>query len=296
MTETQTNWGRWGAEDERGALNLLTDEVVLQATRACRTGRSYQLGLTITREGLPTIAHRGNPQRFTLLNHTDRGHFATIGAPDNVGFTEDVVSFATHTGTHMDALCHVDHDGSFYNGHPKEGMTALNGAEKCGIEKAGPIAARGVLVDVAGWRGVDVLPPEAISLADFQATLQAQGSEIRAGDVVLVRTGWLEQYMAEGGPLPFDQAGIGLEVARWLAEQDVVAVGADNCSVEVTPWDGGEFLGGHVELLVRRGIYLVENLWLQDLGRDGCHEFLFVAAPLPVAGATGSPVNPLAIG
>jgi kynurenine formamidase len=296
MTATGGNWARWGAEDERGALNLLTEDTVLAATRSIRTGRIYQLGTAVEREGMPTLAHRGAPRRFTLLNHTDRGWFEGIGAPPDLGWSEDVIMLATHAGTHIDALCHVDHGGTTYNGYPKAGMTSLDGAQRCGIEKAGAFATRGLLVDVASWRGVDCLPAEAITLEDFQATLTAQGSEIRAGDAVTIRTGWLERCLASGGELEFEQPGIGLDIARWLAEQDVVAVGADNSSVETMPWDGNEFLGTHLELLVRHGIYLIEHLWLEELAQDRCFEFLFCVSPLLVTGATGSPVNPIAIG
>jgi kynurenine formamidase len=296
MTEAPGNWGRWGAEDERGALNHLSPETVLDASRSIRTGRVYQLGTVVHREGMPILEHRGAARRFTLLNHSDRGWFEGIGAPPELGWSEDVIMLATHSGTHLDALCHVDHGGKIYNGHPKEGFTSLDGAQHGGIEKAGAFATRGVLVDVAAHRGVDLLPPEAITLDEFRATLAAQGSQIRAGDTVVIRTGWLEHCLAAGGELEFAQPGIGLDIARWLAEQDVAAVGADNSSVETMPWDGDEFLGTHVELIVRHGIYLMEHLWLAELARDRCHEFLLCVAPLLVKGATGSPVNPIAIG
>jgi kynurenine formamidase len=291
---TQGNWGRWGEDDERGALNLLDQDTVLAATRACRTGRVYQLGKPVQREGVPAFPFRGVPQRLSLLNHTDRAKLTELGAPSNVGFSEDMVSYATHSSTHIDALCHVDYEGSIYNGHPATGMTSYEGAAKCGIEKSGGFAARGVLVDVATWRGVDCLPVEPISLEDFLAVLDAQGTEVRPGDVVLVRTGWMEEFFSKGASMS-DQPGIGIDVTRWLAKKDVVAVAADNSSVEVTPWDG-DFLVSHIELLVRHGIYLIENVWLADLARDRCHEFLFFVSPLIFPGATGSPVNPIAIG
>lgn len=290
------NWGRWGTDDERGTLNLINDQTVLNATRTPSTGKLYQLALQIQREGMPTIPTRGAAQRYTLLNHTDRDVFDAIGAPAEISFAEDIVTFATHTGTHIDALCHVDHDSTVYNGHPSAGMTSYNGAHKSGIEKSGAFATRGVLVDVAGHQGVDKLPAEAITVEQFTATLEAQGTEIRSGDVVLIRTGWLEGYMAVGGPLEMEQPGIGLELARWLAAKDVAAIGADNSSVEVTPWDDDQFLGTHVELLVRHGIHMIEHVWLPEIAQDKCYEFLFIAAPLLITGATGSPLNPIAIG
>jgi kynurenine formamidase len=112
--------------------------------------------------------------------------------------------------------------------------------------------------------------------------------------VALVRTGWLEAFDPIAG-LTYQQPGIGVAAAHWLAGQDVVAVGADNTSVEAMPFEGGAYLPVHVELLVRRGIYLLEHLVLEHLARDEVHEFLLVTAPLPITGASGSPVNPVAI-
>lgn len=296
MTTSTGNWGRWGADDERGSLNLLDAEKVLAASKSIRTGRVYQLGTLLHRDGSPTLHHRGVPRRFTLINHSDRGWFEGIGVPSELGWSEDVIMLATHTGTHIDALCHVDHGGEIYNGYPREGFSSLDGASRCGIEKAGAFAARGVLVDVAAFKGVDLLPAQAISLSDFLETLEAQGSEVHAGDVVVIRTGWLEHCLATGVEFEMEQPGIGIEIARWLAARDVVAVGADNGSVETMPWDDDVFLGVHLELLVRHGIYLIEHLWLQELSQERCYDFLFAVSPLMVKGATGSPVNPIAIG
>lgn len=296
MGDREGNWGRWGEDDERGALNLLDEETVLAAVRSCTTGRVYQLGTEIVAENMPEIPHRAPPQRFTIVNHTDRGFFAGMGVPDEVGFNEDVVALPTHATTHVDALCHVDDGGTFYNGHSNQSVVSHGGAQRCGIEKAGGFATRGLLVDVAAYKQVDQLEVAPISLEDFRATLAQQGVEPRAGDVVLVRTGWLECAMAADQPMTLEQPGIGLDIARWLGERDVVAVGADNSSVEATPWDRDVFLGAHRELLVKRGVYMFEHLWLPELSRDGCYEFLFSVGPLLVPGATGSPVNPIAIG
>lgn len=301
-----TNWGRWGADDERGALNLLTEEVVRDAREAITTGRVYSLGLPIQRAGIPNMAGlRGTPQRLTLLNHDDAETFAAYGLPDDVGANEDVLSFASHTSTHMDALCHVYSKGEIYNGHSHDGVKPYTGASRCGIEKAGAFATRGVLIDVAAQKGVACLAPGySITTDDVKETLQAQGVSLRAGDAVLIRTGWVEDFLASGGDStamqvlgvgPLHQPGLSLEAAKYLAEHDVVAVGADNTAVEVLPYEP-EFMSVHIELLVKRGIHLIEHLKLDEVSNDKCFEFFFTVAPLLITGATASPINPVAVG
>src|SRR6185437_1907875 len=155
------NWGRWGAEDERGALNLLTDEVVLAATRGCRTGKVYRLSLPLKRTGVPLAAYRGSPQRLSLLNESDN-LLSVAGVPDGDGACEDVLILPSHSVTHIDALCHVFHEGSFYNGFPASGFEANAGAQHLGIEKLAGFAGRAVLLDVAGFRGVDWLDSDYV--------------------------------------------------------------------------------------------------------------------------------------
>jgi len=296
-TTRDTNWGRWGDDDEIGARNLLTPELTLAALKVPTTGKVYTLGLPIQRAGVPNVEYRGIPQRLTLVNHSDEEMYAAYGAQPGVGTNEDMLMMASHTVTHMDALCHVYHEGAIYNGFAHDDMKAYGGAQRCGIEKSGGIVTRGVLVDVARHKGVGWLDPGyCITLADFTDALAAQGTEVRAGDAVLIRTGWVEWFFANGAEMSLEQPGIGLDVATWLGERDVVVVGADNTAVEVQPFDRDAFLGAHVELLVRRGIHLVEHLKLDDLSADRCYEFLFSVSPLLVTGGTASPVSPVAVG
>jgi kynurenine formamidase len=297
VAERIGNWGRWGTEDERGALNLLTPEVVLQATKVCRTGKVYSLALPVQSAGVPLFDYRGKPMRLTLTNHTDDEMFTAFGA-DGVGANEDVLVLASHNETHMDALCHVHHHDKLYNGFPAESVRTNSGAQRCGIDKTRWIAGRAVLLDLPGWRGVDVLPGGHVITADeIEGCAAAQGVSLGAGDIVLVRTGWLDAYFADQSSVPMEaQAGLGIDAARLLASLDVAAVGADNSAVEAIPFDGNDFLCVHIELLVRRGVPLIEHLLLAEMARDRVYESLLVVAPLPVTGATGSPVNPIAIG
>jgi kynurenine formamidase len=292
------NWGRWGSDDERGALNLLTDDTVLQATRACKTGKVYRLGLPIQREGVPIVPYRGAPQRLTLVSQTDT-MMQTYGAEQGVGANEDVLIMASHSITHMDALCHVFADRKHYNGFSCENFESYTGAPHCGIEKMNSFAGRGVLLDLAAHLGVDWLTPgQPVGSDDLEACRAAQGVEVRPGDILLVRTGWLDLFatLQPGEAPPYEQPGLNLDSVAFVRDHDVAAVGADNAAIECIPFDQDRFLGVHIELLVKLGIPLLEHLALTSLGRDRCYESLVCVSPLPVTGAAGSPINPIAIG
>lgn len=294
------NWGRWGDGDERGALNLLTPEVVLRAASACRTGVVYNLGLPVQRSGVPVFDYRGAPQRLTLSSQTDEQNFAAYGAPGGLGANEDVLVIAAHNGSHVDALCHVYSDGQLYNGYSKDTFASQNGAGRCGIDKTGGFATRAVLVDIAGQFGVECLEPGyRISGGELEKCLAAQGSTVEPGDALLVRTGWLDLFgrlADEGQPPPFAQPGLSLSCVDFIRDNDVAAVGSDNAAIECIPFDDDRFLAVHIELLVKLGIPLIEHLRLTPLAADRCYSSLLVVAPLLVTGGTGSPVNPIAIG
>lgn len=297
MAEGKTgNWGRWGEEDERGALNLITPETVLEALRVPRSGKLYTLGLPIQRTGVPNVDYRGIPARLTMTNRDDESMFEPFGAAPGTGVNEDVLMMASHTVTHMDALCHIYSEGAIYNGFPHDEVAPYSGAARCGIEKAGGVIARGVLIDVVAQKGVKWLEPGyVVTVEDIEAALEAQGTELRPGDAMIVRTGWLDWFFSNE-EMSLVQPGIGLDVANYLAARDPILVGADNTAVEAQPFDREEFLGCHVELLVRRGVHLIEHLKLDELSADRCYEFLFCVSPLRVTGATASPVSPVAIG
>lgn len=290
------NWGRWGDQDERGTLNLIDDAAILRAVSVPKSGRVYQLGLPIQRTDIPLVEYRGAPQRLTLVNHIDEHMYEPYGGTPGTGCHEDIIVVASHSSTHMDALCHVYADGAAYNGVTNDKMEVFAGATKLGIEKAGPVVTRGVLIDVASSKGVDWLEAEyVITRADLEAAIAEQGVEVHPGDAVLIRTGWVDWFFANGKHMSLAQPGIGLEAARFLASLDPAAVCADNTAVEAQPFDQGEFLGSHVVLLQQHGIHLIEHLNLSELSRDGVREFLFCTIPLKVTGATASPVNPIAI-
>lgn len=204
---------------------------------------------------------------------------------------------AEHAGTHIDAFCHQAMDMTLYGGVPVSPTAQTPaGFTKHGIETVSPIIARGVLLDLAASRGGRLPERSLVSARDLESTAKAQASEIRAGDVVLVRTGsdtvWSdpERYL--------NSAGVSGEASEWLASKKVRAVGSDNVAWDL-PGEVDERLGvtlpGHVILLVQHGIHIVENLNLVALAAARVYEFIFVCLPLKIAGGTASPVRPLAL-
>jgi len=300
------NWGRFGADDERGMLNLLTPDVVLAAMHVPKTGKVYSLALPIQRNGVPYFDYRGAPTRLPLAHQSDHGQFTLYGAPDHLGANEDVLILASHNETHIDALSHVFNERTMYNGIPVEAVSASAGSTKLGIEKIRWVVCRAILLDFVRFLGADdcIDKSHGITSEELEACAAAQGTEIRKGDIVLVRTGWIDNFMAHHDRGPADvvsggdyaQPGLDKESAAFMDKYEIVAIGCDNSAIEVLGRPGDGFLVGHVEFLVNRGIHLVEHLMLKEMADDRCYECLFIVAPLPVVGAAGSPVNPIAIG
>ena len=290
-----TNWGRWGADDERGTLNLLTPERVLAAMQVCTTGKVYSLSLPIKNKGVPLLEHRPAPQRLSLTSASDPEPFTWMGGDPGLGANEDVLVIASHNTTHMDALSHVYTEDGIYNGFPRDEFSTKRGAGHCDILATGTFAGRGILLDLPGHQGVDWLEPgHAITRAELDECAAAQGTEVRAGDILLVRTGWLDLF--EQGTDDYRQPGLGVDSLSFVDDHDIAAIGVDNSAVECIPFDGNEALVLHIALLVKRGVTLLEHIKMSELAADGCHEFFLSVGALPVPGAAGSPINPVAIG
>jgi kynurenine formamidase len=294
MPTMTDNWGRWGDDDERGALNLITDDTVLAATRVCRTGKVYGLGLPVQSRGVPGGGYRGFPQRLSLGSWTDTERFRRHDPPPGLGSNEDMLVLASHSITHMDALAHVFADHKMYNGFDATEFTTERGARHLDVAQTASFAGRAVLLDLPRHQGVDWLEPgQRIDAEQLEACRAAQGVEMRAGDILLVRTGWIDAFAAGEGTM--EQAGLSRAALPFIDDHDVAVVGADNSGVECLPFDD-HFLSVHVELVVKRGITMLEHLALTELAADGCHECLFVVGGLKITGGAGSPVNPIAIG
>lgn len=302
MVFEPNNWGRFGPEDQRGTLNLLTGDVVLQALATARTGEVLSLAMPIrgaTSSPAPTtVPHlkgRPLPQHFMSV---DGGDYAAGTRPIGAGLRmADDALIVTHHGTttHMDALCHMWEGESLYNGHPAARVRSY-GSGRCGIEHVGGVVARGVLFDVPAHLGLDHLP------ADFRITadvLEEIFPAVRRGDVAVIRTGWPRTWERSHEEYWSGQPGLSADAGRWLAARDVAAVASDNAAIGALNdrqlADEGLEDDLHLILLHRHGIHLIEMLWLEELSTAGRTEFVFVAAPLKIEGGTGSPINPLAI-
>jgi kynurenine formamidase len=209
-----------------------------------------------------------------------------------------VLTMMEHSGTHIDALCHQADELRMFDGVAVDGTETPAGFSRLGIETVPPLLCRGTLLDVCGNKGQLLLPAKyGITADDLKNCAAAQGTEVRAGDALLVRTGYGALWRGDT-EIYLGAAGVSKSGTLWAAEQGVVAVGADNMAWDVPDEldpDSGSTLFAHVYLLPKKGIYIIENLNLEDLARDRCHTFAFVAIPLKFNGATGSPLRPLAL-
>jgi kynurenine formamidase len=288
-------WGIWGQDDERGALNLLTPARVAAAARLVREGVSVTLSL-------PLNTHAGvhNPKP---AEH----HMTALGAEASDGnavhFNKDYIGADYHNDghTHIDALCHVAYEGRMYNGHAEGEVTQhCSPVNSIDVLKNG-LVGRGVLLDIPRTRGVPWLEPgEHVFASDLEAAQQMEEVTVQEGDILLIRTGHARR-LAELGPWNTAEAKAGLHPTAMplLAERGVAALGSDGNSDTAPSSTEGIGFPIHVLAIAAMGIHLLDYLQFEDL-RAICEgtrrwEFLFVAAPLVIAGGTGSPVNPIAV-
>ena len=231
------------------------------------------------------------PPGYSYLLH--RQHQPNPG--DRRSSAAGVIIQSDHAGTHIDALAHQAEDGHCFGGRPAAEIVTAFGFREMGVDTMAPIVARGILIDLVRHRGRLVGVGELVGLDEIQQAARAQGIEPRAGDVVLVRTGNGQRWDQDAEAY-LDGPGMAAPVSAWLAEHRVRAVGADNVAWEHKDDREAEFtLPGHVLLLVRAGIHILENLTLEALAEAGAHEFVVVCLPLKLVGATGSPVRPVAL-
>jgi kynurenine formamidase len=285
-------WQRWGADDERGALNNIGPVQVQNAAALVRSGRVLSLAQTLSAR-TPVPQHRAALQHFMGRDGGD--YAAGARRPGGFQFAEDTVVLPLHIGTHIDALCHAWYDDTLYNGFPGNDIRSTRGATRCGIDKMGPLVGRGVLLDIAGARGDLLGDGTAIGPRDLEQAAERAGIAVGRGDIVLIRTGWAE-HQGRADTVSFaGEPGLDVDAALWLAEREIAALGADNFAVEVIPFAPDTVFPVHQRLIRDFAIPLMEGLLVDELAATGCREFLFIASPLPVVGGTGSPINPVAI-
>jgi kynurenine formamidase len=289
------DWGRWGEDDEQGALNELTADRIVAAARLVRTGETVTLSLPLnTRPGADNP--RPAVHRMTQDHEVDIGSGTVRLAKDYIG-----IDYHNDSHSHIDALCHVAFDRALYNGRSSASFDA-QGATVNTIEavKEG-LVGRGVLLDVPRLRGVPWLEPgEHVFREDLEAAEREQGVTVAAGDILLIRTGHTRR-LAELGPWETANAKAGLHpsAVRFLADRRIAALGSDGNSDTAPSTTEGITFPIHVLTLNAMGVHLLDYLQLDDLAgvcaREGRCEFLFVGAPLRIVGGTGSPLNPLAV-
>ena len=280
---------KWGAADERGSGNHMKSESVLRATRLIKSGEIIELGHVLN-ASMPFFGTR----RFDV--HTKR---TFMNQPSNRrGSNEEVlVSEIGQVGTQFDGFAHQTIADKTYNCFKVDDISSRGGFTKLGIEKVGTLITRGVLIDVAGLKGVDILPDTyEITVADLQGALQRQNLQLWPGDAVIVHTGWGKLWAKDNARYVKSCPGIGIAAAQWLAQQDPMLVGSDNWPVEVAPNPDPQIsLPVHQILLVVNGIHLLENMRLEELAAKRVHEFAFVMQPLKLQGFSGASVAPIAV-
>jgi kynurenine formamidase len=285
VTAEVGNWGRWGADDQRGTANLLSPDVVRRAVQAPTSGRVYQLGLEI-KKGMPLGGPRAEPLHLMAI---DGGDFAALDR-DDWGAADDYLMLATGGTTHIDGLSHMWFDGAMYNGHDFRTVRS-SGAGRLGVEHIGGIVTTAHLLDFVAQ------PPSrddgVIESADVERLLDARGATVEPGDALLFRTGWMDAALRRE-PAPTSLPTVGADVGRFVAEHDVVLVGADNVAVERDPGASTD-LPLHKVVLRDLGGYLVELLDLSGPAADGVTSGMLVIAPLRIHRGVNSPVNPLLV-
>jgi kynurenine formamidase len=293
-----SNTGRWGADDQRGTLNLIDRAAVLRGVAAVQSGTVFSLAIPFDEDGPQTgsIPGRENPQRRMLAVNTPY-----LGDPADFCTSDDVVTMGVQAATHWDALAHVSYEGRLYNDTPAD-VVDERGAARLGIDAFGPIVTRGLLLDVARLHGVDHFDDgHVIDGDELEAAALAAGVTVRPGDVVLVRTGQMHHLRA-GDKARFanPSPGLGTGAIPWLRDHDVAAVATDTLVLEVWPGeDPAVLLPVHMIDLVDVGL-VQGQLWAldelaADCAADGRHEVLLCATPLPLTRAVGGPVAPTAV-
>jgi len=302
-----SNWGRWGPDDVLGTMNHLTAEVRLAAARSVRTGDSYSLSQSFDMDGPQKGWRRRTNPVHTMLDTGTDAAAGIQGFPHGLGGADDIIAMPLQCSTQWDGLGHIFDHGMAWNGRPAGDVVTSLGDQVTGIETiADCVAGRGVLLDVGRLLGEDGELPDgfAITEAHLLDTIAAQGetSQVRSGDIVVVRTGRLARARREGwgeyagGPAP----GLSFTTADWLHTSEIAAIATDTWGFEVRPNEFDEaFQPLHQVAIPHLGLFIGE-MWDLDALADACvadgrYDFFLTAGPIRVTGAVGSPVNPIAV-
>ena len=285
----------YGPDDEIGAANLMTPERAKAAAALVTEGKTYSLGLTLD-STVPAFAPRS---MSVAILQPGQANNSGLG-PTKSTYNDDIFMGWLGIGSQIDGLGHLGVDHVYYNGNKASDFAQASGLTKLGIEKVPPLVTRGVLLNMSKFYDQDIVEEgTAYTREDIEAAAEAQGVEIREGDVVLFHSGWLD-LLKEGSRdaerYGSVEPGLGLTGAEYLAEIGVVAIGADTWGMEAVPFeDGVGIFEVHQFLLAKNGIYILENMVTEELAADGVTEFMFVLGQAKVRGAVQMIINPVAI-
>jgi kynurenine formamidase len=326
MPPGRNNWGRWGEDDQRGTANLISVDAIRKAAALVQDGTVFSLALPIDSTA-PRFPARSPAKHYFTATGSD----AVSGTPQSVWlpsfygektspverigsqpaetgyvYNDDVIEIATQGSTQWDGLAHVVVEDTLYNGYWAGTVTAAGGAAVNGIEHVrSSFVGRGVLLDAARHAGVDSLEPGTpVTGSDLDAICASQNVTIEVGDIVLLRTGYMQRWWKLDTDLARSEymrswPGVGLSTVEWFADHDVAAAACDTVGFEVMPSEGGELNPAHNRLIVDLGFFIGELWDLDELAdhcaEDGRYAFLLVAPPLYIPHAAGSPLNPIAV-
>ena len=288
-TEQQRCPSKWGANDERGSMNHQKPAAVLNAAKLIKSGEVIELAHVLG----PSMAFFGTRRFDVHTKRTFMNQFSNMRGSNE----EIVITELGQVGTQFDGFAHQTHLNSWYNCFKVDENSTRSSFNKLGVHNVGALMTRGVMIDVAGFKGVEMLGDSyEITVEDLEGALKKQNVTLQPGDAVIINTGWGKLYGKDNPRYVRTCPGIGIKAAEWLVAKDPMLLGADNWPVEVAPNpDKTLSLPVHQIALVVNGIHLLENMKLDELAAKNVYEFAFIMQPLKIQGGTGSTVSPIAV-
>ena len=289
---------QWGAEDQIGAANFITPEKRVAAMHSVKQGRVIDLSREV-KMGVPNIKRIQPSYAMSMWINSEFG----LRAQKNSGFTNECgsnnehVNMTLHTGTHIDALGHITIGDRMYNNRSAQETVGNSGLRELGTESIPALITRGVCIDASQLDGREYLEAgRVITQPEIETLLAEQNTPLQSGDILLIKTGWGRFFAKDNNKYLAGEPGIGEEAARWITAQEVAAIGTDNMAVEVLPGEDPSIdMPVHQHALVEAGVYLIENLNLDELCGANITSFCFLLLPVKFKGATGCPVRPTAV-
>ena len=292
-TANAQDWtkSKWGPNDEIGAANNMSPEIVVKAAGLIKTGKTYALGIETNSK---TPAYPPRTFKVLVLQPGQSGGHGL--GPNMTTYNDDIIEGWVGIGSQIDGLGHIGVDWVYYNGLKSADFAAADGLKKLGIEKVPPIVTRGVVLDMAAYYNTDIVKEgTAFNVKEIEEVAKKEGVEIRQGDVVLFHTGWTSLIGKDDKRYGAGEPGVGVEGAKYLVGKGVVAVGSDTWAVETIPFESKDIFPVHQIFLPMSGTYILENMNTDQLAADKGYEFLFVLGVPKITGAVQGIINPVAI-